>query len=86
MCDLSEGFLHFVKLGNAPCLNLTELDKMEEAFGKVTHHEYLGICVHEQYYYSDYYQYQPDYAEKIYKMCEILRASGYDYMLGEELI
>jgi len=78
--------MYFKKFGNAPCLNLTELDKMEEAFGKVTHHEYLGICVHEQYYYSDYYQYQPDYAEKIYKMCEILRASGYDYMLGEELI
>ena len=78
--------MYFKKFGNAPCLNLTELEDMEREFGKVIHYEYLGICVHEQYYYADYYQYQPDYIAKIYKMCEILRDNGYEYMHGEELI
>jgi len=78
--------MYFKKFCNAPCLNLTELADMDEAFGHVIDKEYLGICVHEQYYYSDYYQYQPDYETKVYKMGEILRDNGYEYIFGEDLI
>ena len=68
------------------CLNLTPYDKLESMFSEQIDHEYIGICDHEQYFYSDYFAYQPDYAEKIYKMGEFLTKNGFEFICGEELL
>ena len=68
------------------CLNTTPYDELEEEFAKHLDDEYIGICDHEQYFYSDYLAYQPDYADKIYKMGEILTANGFEFICGEEII
>jgi hypothetical protein len=64
--------LGFKKFSVGPCLNLTPLDEIEEeciAKG-IESAEFFGYATHEQYFYPDYYAYQPDYAEKIIKKME----------------
>ena len=68
------------------CINLLGYDELEEEFGRFLGNEYIGICDHEQYFYEDYFAYQPDYAEKIYKMSEILTENGFEFIFAEDLI
>lgn len=68
------------------CINLTPYDEIEDEFSKLVDSEYIGICDHEQYFYEDYFAYQPDYADKIYKMCEILTKNGFEFIFAENLI
>ena len=68
------------------CLNVTPYEELDEEFAPLLGGEYLGICDHEQYFYSDYLAYQPDYAGKINKMCEILTANGFEFICGEDLL
>ena len=68
------------------CLNTTPYDKLEDLFSPQLDNEYIGIVDHEQYFYSDYFAYQPDYAEKIYKMGELLTKHGFEFICGEELL
>lgn len=68
------------------CLNTTPYEELEEEFAPLLNDEYIGICDHEQYFYADYFNYQPDYTEKIYKMCEILTANAFEFFFIEELV
>lgn len=68
------------------CLNLTPLNEIEGMFSKQIDNEYIGICDHEQYFYSDYFGYQPDYADKIYKMGEYLTSKGFTFVNGAEML
>lgn len=67
------------------CLNLIPYDEIESDFSKVVGRDYIGICDHEQYFYPDYFNYQPDYDEKIYKMCEILKENNYEFFFLQEI-
>ena len=67
------------------CLNLTPYEEFDEEFAPLLGNEYIGICDHEEYFYEDYAAYQPDYADKIYKMGEILKNNGYEFFFMEEL-
>lgn len=66
-------------------LNLIPLEILENELSKFTSQEYLSIGNHEQYYYSDYYAYQPDYAEKIYTMGKVMKEAGYEFIFAEDL-
>ena len=66
-------------------LNLIPLDILGDELSKFTHQEYLSIGNHEQYYYSDYYAYQSDYAEKIYMMGKIMKENGFEFVFAEDL-
>ncbi len=66
-------------------LNNIKLPVLKDELSKYTENEYVSIGNHEQYFYSDYYAYQPDYAEKIYTMGKVLRDAGYTFMFMEEL-
>lgn len=66
-------------------LNLIPLEILENELSKFTHQEYLSIGNHEQYYYSDYFAYQPDYAEKIYAMGKIMKENGFEFIFAEDL-
>lgn len=78
--------IYFTRLLNGPCLNLYELSELESECEKHLGNEYIGFGIHEQYFYPDYFNYQPDYAEKIYKMCEILNRNGYEFITGDDMI
>lgn len=67
-------------------LNLMKLSEVEGIFAPFIGNEYVGICTHEQYFYEDYLAYQSDYADKIYKMGEIMHKSGYEFIFADELI
>jgi hypothetical protein len=66
-------------------LNSTKLIDLEAELKKITSREFIIIGNHEQYFYSDYSYYQPDYAEKILTMAKLLKAEGYSYIFMEEL-
>ena len=68
------------------CINLIPLNEIENDFAPLIDDEYIGICDHEQYFYADYLAYQPDYADKIMKMCEILTSNGFEFICGEDII
>ena len=68
------------------CLNTSAFEKLEGIFSAQIDNDYIGIVDHEQYFYSDYFAYQPDYADKIYKMGEILCKNGFEFICGEELL
>lgn len=66
-------------------LNLMACEEVEDNLSRLIGNEYIGVCTHEQYFYPDYLSYQPDYAEKIYKMGECLHKAGYVFFFPEEL-
>lgn len=67
-------------------LNLIPYAEIEKDFAPLLDYDFVGITDHEQYFYSDYLAYQPDYADKIMKMCEILTSNGFEFINGEDII
>ena len=67
-------------------LNLMKLENEEEIFAPFINNEYVGVCTHEQYFYKDYFAYQPDYDRKLYKMGEIMNSNGYEFIFPEDLL
>lgn len=70
----------------AMTLNLMNYDEIENIISSFIDNEYVGVCTHEQYFYEDYFAYQPDYSDKIYKMGEIFHKSGYEFIFAEEFV
>ncbi len=77
--------IHFKVLGHI-ILNLWELDKIEEGFAPLVDFECMAFGIHEQYFYPDYYAYQPDYGEKILKASSIAAENGYSFIFAEDII
>ena len=48
--------------------------------------ESLRVMIHEQYFYEEYENYQPDFEEKLYKTFAALKAAGRESRFFEELI
>lgn len=65
------------------CKNFKEV---EEDTVPALDNEYLGFLIHEQYYYPDYYAYQPDAAEKVEHAAKLIADAGFEFVTGEELI
>lgn len=78
--------IYYRQIGGGPCLNLYELSELEDGFGKLIGNEYIGYAVHEQYFYPEYFNYQPDYAEKLYKSGEILKRNGYEFITDIDMV
>ena len=76
--------MHFT-VAASTVLNLTPLDEVEESISKNIGEEYISLATHEQYFYEDYFAYQPDYADKIYVMSKFLQEHGYRFVFAEEL-
>lgn len=68
------------------CLNNVPYEQIPERVSALIGNEYVGIIDHEQYFYSDYYLYQPDYADKVLTTCQMLHDAGYDFICGEEIL
>ncbi len=67
-------------------LNLCSLDEIRETLSELCNNEYINIGNHEQYFYPEYFNYQPDYAEKIYLMGKILQEAGYEFIFMEDMV
>lgn len=77
--------IRFKRLCDGPVLNLSSLESLSDEFAPLLGKEYIGYATHEQYFYPEYFVYQPDYAAKLLKAAEILHGSGYEYIFVEEL-
>lgn len=78
--------MHFKRLCNSVILNLTPYDELESDFAPHLENEFVGAGTHEQYFYEEYLAYQPDYADKILKMGEILKSNGYTFIFADEIV
>ncbi|MBQ9859952.1 MAG: hypothetical protein IJO76_04670 [Clostridia bacterium] len=79
--------LYFKQFGaTGPCLNLIKEEELEACYRPLQDYEYVGYAIHEQYFYPDYYAYQPDYANKVLGAAKILQENGYTYFFVEELV
>ena len=84
----AETGMHFKRLTNSPCINLNDeetiIKKLTENFKKDA--EYIAYGTHEQYFYSDYFNYQPDYPKKLLTAAKLCYENGYEYFFAEELV
>ena len=79
--------LYFKVYCNTGTINLCQnFDQVREDIGKALDNEYLGFLIHEQYYYPDYYAYQPNAAEKIDLAATLVSDAGFTFVNGEELV
>ena len=76
----------FRRLDGGPWLNLYKYDEVEAAFAPLLGKEYIGYMTHEQYFYEDYFSYQPDFAEKNALAAKILHENGYRFITADEQI
>lgn len=66
--------------------NLSSLEGIQEEMGKFIGNEYIGWGTHEQYFYPEYYAYQPEYKEKLMLACEVLYKNDYQFVFMQDLI
>ena len=76
----------FKIFGGGPTLNLNTVETMTETLAKLNGNEFIGTATHEQYFYPDYFNYQPDYAEKYYTLGRILKEYGYTFITVDEMM
>ena len=66
-------------------LNLYPLEEMLDRLQALLHRDHLRVMIHEQYFYPDYHQYQPDFEEKLDRAFALLTQNGYESRFAEEL-
>ena len=65
---------------------ITKVRKAQEEFSKFTEQEYLSIGNHEQYFYEEYYAYDPEYEQKIYTLSKIMSEAGFECIFFEDVV
>ena len=67
-------------------MNLFSPKEIVEKLVKLTDKENVNVMIHEQYFYSDYFNYEPDFKERIESALEYLTRNGYESRFFEEII
>jgi hypothetical protein len=67
-------------------LNLFSKEEILSQLNELKGRELVKIMIHEQYFYSDYPWYQPDFEEKIGAAFELLRENGFESAFFEECL
>lgn len=72
-------FLDFVLVDNLLCCNRDSQNVIAERFTTLASdpHDTLSLMTHEQYSYSDYFNYIPDHLDRIEKACQLASENGY---------
>lgn len=78
--------LHFKQFTNLPCVNHCTEEIIVNKIKENAHKEYLAYMIHEQYFYPEYFNYQPDYKNKILSAARTMYENGYTYIFGEDLV
>ena len=66
--------------------NLSSLEGIREEMRSYIGNEYIGWGTHEQYFYPEYFAYQPEYKEKLMIACDELYNNGYQFIFMQDLI
>ncbi len=77
--------MKFKRLGSGICLNLSTPDILRKQLSEHPNEIFLPVATHEQYFFSDYLAYQPDYAEKLYIYAEFAKKHGYEFIFADDL-
>ena len=75
--------MHFYSLDLV--MNLYGQEELLRRLQGLLHRESIRVMIHEQYFYSDYRAYQPDFGEKLERAFELLTEHGYESRFVEEL-
>ena len=76
----------YKKFCNTIFLNQFKLAEIEREIRPYVGTDHVVFADHEQYFYGDYFAYQPDYAEKIFAAAKLLVDNGYEFVFMEDTI
>lgn len=79
--DVGIGFKRF---RSGPMLNLCTPEQVRKEMA--ADYDLLAFADHEQYFYKDYYAYQPDYVEKIFLAAKLASDAGRGFIFIEETV
>ncbi len=82
----SQTGLYFKDLGNAPVLNCSTLEVIDTAYRELADKDFVCYGTHEQYFYPEYFAYQPDYAQKLRLSTQRLFENGFEFIFGGDLL
>ena len=78
---------NFMTFGcGAPCLNLYRLEDIPARLAQAIGKEFLIHATHEEYWFKDYFAYQPDSREKLLAAVKAVHDAGYQYAFIEDKI
>lgn len=78
--------LNFKKLDDNFDLNLFTNEELKAELTRRSKDQLICIGNHEQYFFPDYFAYQPEYEEKIYTMARMMKEAGRTCIFIEELL
>ena len=78
--------MHYKKFSVGPCLNLYKKELLTPTFERVRAKDFICFADHEQYFFSDYFAYQPDYMEKIHVSAKWLHDDGRKFIFIEDAV
>ena len=84
--DLSTGVNFKASTSGGPLLNIYGLKDVVPAFDRAGEKEYFCYATHEQYFFRDYFMYQPDYAAKTLASGKWMYDHDYSYIFMEDSI
>ena len=82
----AETDMHFKKYSTGLVLNLCTPEETKEMANESADYEFACYADHEQYFYKDYYAYQPDYMEKIHIAAKTFCDNGFEHFFIEEIV
>lgn len=59
-------------------MNLYPQEELLRRLRELLHRGHLRVMIHEQYFYPDYHQYQPDFEEKLDRAFALLKENGFE--------
>ena len=62
------------------------LDEIAPAFDRIDGVDYICYGTHEQYFFPDYFAYQPDTKAKFHAAAEWIAGHGYEYVFIEDTV
>ena len=85
LLDKSTG-IRYKDFAGGPCLNLNTVEEIRDTLIAIDSEgvDFIGAANHEQYYYPDYFAYQPDMAEKYYTMAKTFHDLGYTFITADD--
>ena len=60
-----------------PCCTDQLMEQLREIAASSTRGGFVSLMIHEQYFYSDYVNYRPDFARRVLEACAYLAEKGY---------
>ena len=67
-------------------MNLHMREEARIDFDPLLGNEFIGLVTNEQFFYEDYYAYQPEYAAKMLEAARTLPKNGYTFINSDEMI